>query len=74
MKAEIEYIINKKITDDKKIQLTLDYLFDLLDDEEALLQYRKLCKYYYNINPQATIHYINYYREHYDPDGLNFEI
>jgi hypothetical protein len=35
-----------------------------------LLLYKKLCRYYWKINPQATADYINYYREMWDNDSF----
>jgi len=35
-------------------------------NEEVLLLYKKLCRYYWDINPQATVDYVNYYREMWD--------
>ncbi len=72
MSQEIKGIIKNKITDIPRIEDALDYLFDLLEYNDALLLYRKLCKYYYDINPQATIRYINYYKKEYDPKGIKF--
>lgn len=70
--SEANYIIQNKIIDDMKIQRALDGLLEFCEDERVLSLYRKLCKYYYNINPVATANYIKYYREEYDPDGLKF--
>jgi len=42
----------------------LDYCFD----DEMLLLYKKLARYYFTINPQGTANYINYYRERYEDE------
>ena len=42
------------------------------ETNDSLLTFRKLCKYYFDINPQATVDYINYYREQNDPEGVKF--
>ena len=65
-------IIDNRITNDNHIQRTLDGLLNLCFDEEILKIYRKLCKYYFNINPQATIDYVNYYKEMYDKSEIEF--
>ena len=52
--------------DDKDIQRLLDGLLDFCGDENVLLLYKKLCRYYWDINPQATAEYINIYRETWD--------
>jgi hypothetical protein len=34
----------------------------------GLALYKKLCRYYYTLNPAATADYVNYYREIWDTD------
>ena len=68
----VEEIIVQKIRDEHHIESTLDRLLDVCFDDRILFLYRKLCKYYYNINLQATIDYINYYKEIYDSDCIEF--
>lgn len=67
----VEEIILNKITDDNTIQRTLDKMLDFAFEEKMLLLYKKLCRYYWDINPQATANYINYYREMWDEDSQN---
>ena len=69
---EINLIIKNNIKDDNKIERAIDEILEFLDNEEALLLFRKICSYYFKINPQATLHYINYYIEEYDPQKLKF--
>lgn len=68
----VEEIITLKIRDEHHIELTLDKLLDVCFNDKILLLYRKLCKYHYDINPQATIEYINCYKEMYDSDCIAF--
>ena len=75
VKSEIESIINNRIKDEIYIQRKLDEMLEILlfyETDEALLLFRRLCKYYFDINPQATADYINYYREQNDAEGLRF--
>ena len=75
IKDEIEDIIRNNISDNMKIERKLDEMLDILlfyETNESLLTFRKLCKYYFDINPQATVDYINYYREQNDPEGVRF--
>ena len=60
---QVEYLISHGVKDDKEIQRLLDGLLDFCGDEKVLLLYKKLCRYYWDINPQATADYINIYRE-----------
>jgi hypothetical protein len=59
-------IIDNNLKEDNEIQRILDGILDFCYDEKMLLLYRKLCKYYYDINPVVTIEYIGFYREIYD--------
>ena len=74
-KAEYEpvvnVIINKKIVDEQYILCTLDKLLDFCFDDEMLLLYKKLCRYYYPFNRGAIVDYIKYYFEMYDPEKLS---
>jgi len=68
-KQEVDEIIRSKTTDDNKIQLTLDYMLSFCFDDQMLLLYKKLCRYYWDLNPHATADYINYYREMWDEES-----
>ena len=75
IKDEIENIIKNNITDNMQIERKLDEMLDILlffETGDSLLTFRKLCKYYFVINPQATVNYINYYREQNDPERVKF--
>lgn len=75
VKDEIEKIIRNNIKDEMYIQRKLDEMLDILlfyENDDSLLLFRKLCKYYFSINPQVIAQYINYYREQNDPDGVKF--
>ena len=69
---EINFIIKNNIKDDNRIERAIDEILEFLDDEEALLLFRKICSYYIKLNPKATLYYINYYIEEYDPPKLRF--
>ena len=63
---KVEAIINNEIIDHNHIELTFDYMLDFCYDDEMLLLYKKLARYYFTVNPQGTVNYINYYRERYE--------
>ena len=65
-KPQVEQIIASKIKDDNSIQRLLDHLLDHSCNDEVLNLYKKLCRYYWDFNPQATADYVNYYREMWD--------
>ena len=72
LKLEVNDIISNNIEDEKRIQHILDILFELCYDDSALLLYRRLCKHYLNINPEATAFYIHFYANTYDPERKKF--
>ena len=66
-----ENIIVSKTTDQSRIEHTLDGMLDFWFDADMLLLFKKLCRYYFTINPQATAFYINSYREMWDNDSID---
>lgn len=68
-KPEVERLITYRVRDEKTIQRLLDGLLDFCGDEKVLSLYKKLCRYYWDINPQATADYINIYRETWDHEN-----
>jgi hypothetical protein len=67
----VEKIIVSKTTDQNRIEHTLDGILDFCSDADVLLLFKKLCRYYFTINPQATAFYINHYREMWDSDSID---
>ena len=75
VKREIDGIINNNIRSEMYIERKLDEMLDILsfyENDETLLTFRMLCRYYYDINPQATADYIMFYKEQNDPEGVKF--
>ena len=66
--SEINFIIKNNIKDVNRIERAIDEIFEFLENDEALLLFRRICSYYIKINPEATMHYINYYIEEYDTE------
>lgn len=64
----VDDIIVSNSKDEKYIELTLDRLLDFCYDDENLLLYKKLCRYYLTINPIATEDYVKFYFEMYGED------
>ncbi|MBC8181399.1 hypothetical protein H8E88_09760 [candidate division KSB1 bacterium] len=64
--TEVDKLIQNKITDQNQIQNLMDRMLDFCFDDALLLQFKKLCRYYYKINPPATAEYIQFYRELWD--------
>ena len=71
VKPKAERILRLKLKDKGCIEEVLDQLLDVLsfsETEEALTLYRRLCRHFFNIDPQATFDYIEMYKEQCDPD------
>lgn len=67
-KPKAENIIITKSKDINAIEHTLDALSEAAFDDEVLVVFKKLCRYYYDIDPQATAEQIQFYREMWDND------
>ena len=66
---QVDSIISSESTDQNHIEHTLDWMLDFCFDADMLILYKKLCRYYYYINPQATVDYVNIYREMWDSES-----
>ncbi|MCX6250556.1 MAG: hypothetical protein NTX61_07385 [Bacteroidetes bacterium] len=66
-----ENIIVSKTTDQNRIEHTLDGMLDFCFDADMLLLFKKLCRYYFTINPQATAFYIKSYRQMWDSESID---
>ena len=69
-KPEVDHLIKAQIKDENTIQHLLDGLLDFCADSQVLLLFKKLCRYYWDINPVATADYVNFYREMWDSESL----
>lgn len=72
--AEQEYtpmvnsLIQNECKDSQRIERLLDNLLSCACDEKILILFKKLCRYYYQINPDATAYYVDAYRKMWDDD------
>jgi hypothetical protein len=69
----VDDIILNKSKDRKQIEYVLDHLLDFAGNERMLNLFRKLCRYYLPINPEAVANYIKFYKEMYDEDEALFK-
>jgi len=65
---EVSNIIQSKCTDTKEIEQTLEKMLDFCFDPSVLLVFKKLCRYYFEIDRHATATYIMRYRELWDTE------
>lgn len=53
-KPQVEQLIETKTIDKNTIGWLLDHLLDNCGNDKVLLLYKKLCRYYWKIDPVAT--------------------
>ena len=68
-KNEFENILHNNIKDENTIEHLLDNLLGACNTEKALILYKKICRYYYRINPRASVDYVQFYREMWEEEG-----
>lgn len=66
--AEVDALIQTNCRHSARIEQLLDGILDFCFDAGMLLLYKKLCRYYFTIDPVATVSYITFYREMWDSD------
>jgi len=66
--AEVEAILKEQSRDSRRIERCLDGMLDFCFDNGMLVFYKKLCRYYFAINPEATASYVQAYREIWDEE------
>ncbi len=70
LEPQVDYVIRNHITDNNQVEHLLDSLIDCAGmSEDGLLLFKRLCRYYYAIDPGTTAQYIHSYRDLYLSDG-----
>jgi hypothetical protein len=64
----VDDILRTRSRDIAHIERTLDGLLDFCGFEPVLEMYKQLCRHYWEIDAEATAHYVNAYREYWDSD------
>ncbi|MEW6327422.1 MAG: hypothetical protein AB1487_07490 [Thermodesulfobacteriota bacterium] len=64
--AEVETILKTQCRDSQRIGRCLDGMLDFCFDDAMLVLYKKLCRYYFDIDPEAVVSYVHAYREMWD--------
>ena len=67
---EVEDIIASGSKDQRRIEVLLDRMLDFCWDKIILGLFKKLCRYYYDIDPRATVEYVHIYRDMWDEESL----
>ena len=63
---EVEAIVTMESTDSQRIERCLDGMLGFCFDSEMLALYKRLCHYYFEIDPESTTSYVNIYRDMWD--------
>ncbi|MDF1590208.1 MAG: hypothetical protein P1P89_01735 [Desulfobacterales bacterium] len=66
---EIEDILRTRCRDPQRIEHLLDGMLDFGFDAGMVRLYKKLCCYYFEIDPEATASYVRAYRDMWDEEG-----
>ena len=64
--VEVDAILKAQSSDSRQIERCLDGMLDFCFDDEMLVLYKKLCRYYYEIDTEAAVSYVHIYREMWD--------
>jgi len=66
---EIEDILRTQSCDPRRIEHLLDGILDFGFDAAMVRLYKKLCRYYFEIDPRETTSYVYAYRDMWDEEG-----
>jgi len=67
-KPLVDAILKSRSQDVRKIEHTLDGLLDFCGYTPVLQMYKRLCRYYWDIDSSATAFYIDAYRRYWDSE------
>jgi hypothetical protein len=74
VKPEVDDIIQGGERHTQRIDHLLDHMLGFCCDPDMLLEFKRLCRYYFTIDPVATAEHVQAYREMWDtPDELASE-
>ena len=63
---EVDAIIAARSRDVRRIEQTLDYVLAHCGDDAMLALFKRLCRYYWDIDHHATAEYVYIYRDMFD--------
>ena len=66
---EVEDILRTRCRDPWRIEHLLDGMLDFGFDSAMIRLYKKLCRYYFEIDPRATASYVYAYRDMWAEEG-----
>ncbi len=65
---EVEDILRTRCHDPQRIEHLLDGMLDFGFDAAMVGLYKNLCRYYFDIDPKATVSYVYAYRDMWDEE------
>lgn len=68
---EVDHVLGTLSRDTLRIEQLLDGMLDFGFDPRITQLYKKLCHYYLQIDPRATISYVYAYRDLWDEEHCN---
>jgi hypothetical protein len=66
LRNEIKHIIQTQSTNKQGIENCLDRLLDFAFHPKALSLFKELCRYYLDIDPEATHQYVRFFKDMYE--------
>lgn len=70
----VDSIVSSRSKDVSNIERTLDELLGLASSDEGLQLFKRLCRYYWTIAPEATAFYVHAYSDMWDSDDPSTEV
>ena len=67
--ADVDAVVRGQSRDIRRIERLLDGMLGFCFDPAMLLQFKKLCRHYYAIDPTATASYVYAYRDMWDSEN-----
>lgn len=64
--AEVDAVITERSRDTQRIEHLLDGILDFGFDDAMTQLFKRLCRYYYTLDPAATAEYVHIYRDMWD--------
>lgn len=68
LEQELNYIISNKITNEDRIGHLFDNILNMCFMKDGSHLYKKLCQYYYSIDKDTTLRYIESYNDFFDEE------
>jgi hypothetical protein len=66
---EVDTIIETRSRDTQRIEHLLDGILDFGFDDTMVQIFKRLCRYYYTLDPAATASYVHTYRDMWGSEG-----